>query len=495
MSASESSAREVGGLVGVVSLLERGVSIDTILVAIVDEVVRRLDADRGTLYLVDRDRKQIFSKAAHLPELSEIRLDFGQGIAGSVAVTGKLVNMPDPYSDTRFEKTVDAKTGYVTRSMLVAPIRDRALDPIGVLQVLNKKSGRFTPEDEVSITALALQAGQVIESTSLYVDLKARSEADRPRGVDYRYNRIVGASRVMQKVYELVDKAASTDATVLLQGESGTGKGLIARAIHVNSSRRNKPLVKVDCAALPPSLIENELFGHERGAYTSADKATPGKLELAEGGTLFIDEIGELPPAIQGKLLRVIQEHEFERVGGTHTLKVDFRVIAATNRNLEAMVKERAFREDLFYRIRVVPIQLPPLRERGPEDTTRLADHFLDVFAKKHQRPVIGFTAEALAALQRHTWPGNIRELENCIESAVVLADGARIRPEHLALPAMTVQPTREASAAPNTDLSRTLAEAERAYIDAMLLACDGNQSEAARRLGISRNTLARKLK
>ena len=182
-------------------------------------------------------------------------------------------------------------------------------------------------------------------------------------------------------------------------------------------------------------------------------------------------------------------------MGDTKTLKVDFRLIAATNRNLEAMVRERTFREDLFYRIRVVPIQLPPLRERGPEDVTRLAEHFLDVFAKKHQRPVIDFAPEAMAALCRHTWPGNIRELENCIESAVVLADGSRIRPEHLALPAMVAQPGPASAATANLDLHRTLDKAERDYIDAVLRDCDGNQSEAARRLGISRNTLARKLK
>jgi Nif-specific regulatory protein len=480
------------GLIAVGSLLERGVDLDTILAAIVDEVVGRLGADRGTLYLLDRDRNQIFSKAAHLPEIEEIRLELGQGVAGSVAVSGKLTNLPDPYADGRFEKKVDKKTGYTTDSMLVAPIRDSEGDILGVLQVLNKKEGRFGGDDEETVTALAQQAGQVIEKTSLYAALKPRRTDAPPRKVDYRYNRIVGSSKPMLEVYKLVDKAAATNATVLLMGESGTGKGLIARAIHVNSERRDKPFVKVDCASLPASLIENELFGHEKGAFTGADKATPGKFELAEGGTVFIDEIGELPLALQSKLLRVIQEREFERVGGTRTIQVDFRLVAATNRDLEAMVADGGFRADLYYRIRVVPIVLPPLRDRGEEDTTRLAEHFLEVFAKKHKRRVHGFSSAAMSALLAHSWPGNIRELENCVESAVVLSDDELISKRHLSLP--SGEPTNP-SIVTASDLSRTLEQVERDYILAVLDDCGGNQSEAARRLGISRNTLGRKLK
>ncbi len=481
------------GLIAVGALLERGVDLDIVLSTMVDEVVERLDADRGTLYLLDRDRGQIFSKVAHLPELSEIRLELGQGVAGTVAESGKLVNQPDPYADTRFEKSVDAETGYTTHSMLVAPIRDSSGDTIGVLQVLNKRQGLFNADDEEAIIALAGHAGQVIESTSLYADLKLRGSRAAPRHVDYRYNRIVGASEPMQRVYSLIDKAAATSATVLLLGESGTGKGLIARAIHVNSDRRDAPFVTVDCASLPSSLIENELFGHARGAFTGADRAVPGKLELAEGGTVFIDEIGELPLALQSKLLRVIQEHEFERVGGTKTIRVNFRLIAATNRNLEAMVNDGSFRADLFYRIRVVPMVLPPLRERGVDDINRLTEHFLDVFVKKHKRQIRGLTREAIEVLHQHGWPGNIRELENCIESAVVLSDEELISVNHLALPRsgreMVVTP------AVSINLSRTLAEMERDYVQAVMQDCHGNQSEAARRLGISRNTLARKIK
>ncbi len=482
-------------LVSVAGLLERGVDLDIILDAIVDEVVRQLEADRGTLYLVDPDHRHIFSKAAHLPELPEIRLEMGQGIAGAVAQSGELINLTDPYSDERFEKNIDARTGYKTHSMLVAPIRD-AKEVIGVLQVLNKKSGSFDDADVQLLRQLTEQASEVIQTTSLYAQLKARPKGGAgARPVDYRYNFIVGTSAVMRQVYELVDKAAATTATVIIQGESGTGKGLIARAIHMNSARRNEPLVVLDCTTLPPSLIENEIFGHESGAYTGADRTEKGRLELADGGTLFIDEIGELPLELQSKLLRVIQEREFQRVGGHKTIHVDFRLIAATNRDLDQMVADGTFRTDLCYRIHVVPILLPPLRRRGADDTQRLAEHFLNVFAKKHRQNIRGIAPGAMRRLLEHRWPGNIRELENCIESAVVLSDGDIIKEQHLALPAISRAGKPSSGPAPGQDLSRTLAETDRDYILAVMEEVGGNQSEAARRLGISRNTLARKLK
>lgn len=480
-------------LLSVGGLLERGVDLDIILATIVDEVVRQLDADRGTLYLVDPDRRQIFSKAAHLPELPEIRLEIGQGIAGAVAETGDVINLTDPYGDVRFERNIDARTGYKTHSMLVAPIRAQR-EVIGVLQVLNKTSGHFDDGDGRRLQDLADQASEVIQTTSLYAQLKTRPKGGG-RPVDYRYNFIVGTSAVMRQVYELVDKAADTSATVIIQGESGTGKGLIARAIHMNSARRNEPFVVLDCTTLPPSLIENEIFGHESGAYTGADRTETGKLELADGGTLFIDEIGELPLELQSKLLRVIQEREFQRVGGHKTIRVDFRLVAATNRDLDKMVADGTFRTDLYYRIHVVPILLPPLRKRGPEDIQRLAEHFLSVFTKKHRQNVLGISPGAMRRLVEHRWPGNIRELENCIESAVVLSDGDAIKESHLALPPATRDGDAQNSPRSGGDLSRSLAAVDHDYILAVIEDAGGNQSEAARRLGISRNTLARKLK
>jgi Nif-specific regulatory protein len=292
-------------------------------------------------------------------------------------------------------------------------------------------------------------------------------------------------------VYTLTEKAATTDASVLVRGESGTGKALIARAVHVNSKRAERPFVKVDCAALPPGLIENELFGHERGAFTGADARAEGRFEAAAGGTLFIDELGELPLGLQGKLLGVLQDRELTRLGGTKPVKVDVRVVAATHRDLAQMVSEGRFRADLYYRIKVVEIVLPPLRERGAHDIARLVRHFVDAFGKKHEKNVTGITDEAVARLVAHPWPGNVRELENCLESAVVLSDGGLLRPEHFQLPG---------SASPSAPSSRrrgvrTLVQAERDAIEVAVDAAGGNRTKAAKLLGIGRNTLLRKMK
>jgi transcriptional regulator with GAF, ATPase, and Fis domain len=478
-------------LAPIAALLERGVDLEALLGAMVDTAMRVLGAERGTLYLVDRQRQELFSKAAHLPELREIRLALGQGVAGRAATSGEVLHVADAYADPRFDRSVDERTGFRTRALLAAPIRDHEGLVIGVLQLVNKLAAAgpgFSEGDVELARALAEEAGEVLEKTSLHAELAAPASTP-PRPIDYRYNFIVGTSTAMRQVYELIDKAASTSATVILQGESGTGKGLIARAIHLNSERRDQPFITVDCTTLPPSLIESELFGHERGAFTGATRARPGKFELAAGGTVFIDEIGDLPPELQGKLLRVLQDREFERVGGSTTLRVDIRLVAATHRNLDEMVAEGSFRADLYYRIRVLPIMLPPLRERGADDIQRLATHFLEAFAKKHRRACRSFTPAAMRRLLGHRWPGNIRELENCVESAVVLSDGRVVDEAHLALPAS--RPVAKG----RTDLSRSLAEAERDYVLAVLADVGGNQSEAARRLAIGRNTLLRKLR
>ncbi len=480
--------------------LTRGVELNDLLAALVDTIVKNLDADRGTLYLVEGKARRVTSIIAHLPELEQIRLNLGEGIAGWVAQQDQPVRTDDPGLDERFNDTVDKKTGYKTTSMLTVPIRDTGGRVIGVLQLLNKKSGPFTADDETPALELAAQAGRVLECTSLYAELKqspiggADDEASAGP-LTYRFNQIVGESDAMQRVYGLVEKAARTDASVLLTGESGTGKELIARAVHINSPRKRERFVKVDCTTLPEALIENELFGHEKGAFTGADRTVPGKFEVAHKGTLFIDEIGELPLKLQGKLLRVLQDREFERVGGTTTIQTNIRVICATHRNLMDMVAQGSFREDLYYRIRVVPVALPPLRDRGRKDLMRLVEHFLDKFSRRHGRPISRITDEALAALSGYPFPGNIRELENCIESAVVLCDDAVIDESDLPLPHVRRRPTASAAGGDGLgDPDLSLADVERLHIQRVLDAVGGNQSEAARRLGIGRNTLARKL-
>jgi Nif-specific regulatory protein len=502
-------AQKSNVLLAVGPLLQREVDLDELLAQLVQKIAQAVGADRGTLYLVDPEAGELFSRAAQLPELEQIRLKLGQGIAGTVAATGQMLNLPAAEGDRRFFRDVDRRTGYRTRSVLAAPLRDRDGDVIGVIQVLNAHRGSFSAEDEQDIKRLAAEAALVIENTSLYALVRPRRREPggtaaapaRARGgggeggavVPYRYNRIVGDSPAMQRLYGTMQKAAATDATVLVRGESGTGKELIARAIHFNSARRDRPLVKLDCTTIPPTLMENELFGHERGAYTGAEARARGKCEAAHGGTLFIDEIGELPLPLQAKLLRFIQDREFERVGGTRTLTADARVVAATHRDLEAMVGRGQFREDLYYRVKVVQLGLPPLRERGPGDVLRLAEHFLDVYRRKHGKPLIHFGSAARARLVAHRWPGNIRELEHCVESAVVLCDGAEIAAEQLAL-AHSGRVGGAAGEGGEVRL-RPLAAVEREHILGVMAAVDDNRSRAAEILGIGRNTLLRKLK
>jgi len=301
----------------------------------------------------------------------------------------------------------------------------------------------------------------------------------------FRFESIVGLSPAMVAVFDTLRKVAGTDATVLITGESGTGKELIARALHFNSPRRERRLVAVNCAAIPQELLESELFGHVRGAFTGAIRDKTGKFELAEGGTLFLDEIGSMPVHLQAKLLRALQEREIERVGGDGPVQLDVRVVAATNRPLATLVSSGAFREDLFYRLNVVPVRIPPLRERTG-DIPLLARHFVARFAGE---AAVTLTPDALAALEGYRWPGNVRELENFCERAVLMRASNRIDAASLAAPLAAL--ASEAPAAPGT----TLPDIERAAIVAALRAAGWNRSRAARRLGIARHILLYRMK
>src|SRR6185295_4728545 len=279
------------------------------------------------------------------------------------------------------------------------------------------------------IRVLAEQIGRALDYTTLRGD-----DASRGLTLRGRFNHVIGRSPAMTQVYEVVVRAAQTDATVLLYGETGTGKGLLARAIHVNSARREAPFVHVDCTTLPAALVESELFGHERGAYTGADSRVIGKVEAADKGTLFLDEIGELPLPLQGKLLRFVQERQFERVGGRETLTAEVRIVAATNRDLAAMVGAGQFRSDLYFRLRVIEIGIPPLRARGGDDIADLAAHFIDQFARRYRKAPLRLVEAAKPALAAYAWPGNVRELENTIERAVVMCAGDTIGVKDLGL-------------------------------------------------------------
>jgi two-component system response regulator AtoC len=338
----------------------------------------------------------------------------------------------------------------------------------------------FEPE-ELSVMVGKLTNAQAIRRENVLLRKALKRQ--------FEFKDLVSKSAKMEAVFELAKTAAKSNSTVLILGESGTGKELLARAIHAESPRHNGPFVGVSCAALTESLLESELFGHEKGAFTGATMSTRGKFEIAAGGTLFLDEIGDIGLKLQLDLLRVLDAREFRRVGGSHLIRADVRIIAATNRDLKKQVESGAFREDLYYRLNVIPVTLPPLQERK-EDIPLLVEHFLTQFRTEMQKPLEGVSAEALEMLMAYDWPGNVRELRNVLERGAVMARGPIITPTELELPPTTL-PTGETA----TDLSDSLRDVERKHIVSMLKQQNWNITRSARALGIDRVTLYNKIK
>ncbi len=406
----------------------------------------------------------------------------------------------DAVSDPRFAKS-HSITLHGIRSMLCAPITSRRR-AIGVLLVQSTESvAAFSEEDLALLVAVGAQAGPAIEAVRAISGL--RRERENLRAVVRGGMRIVGNSSALQAALQLAEKMSPSSATILLQGETGTGKELFASFIHDRSPRREMPLVCVNCSAIPETLLESELFGHEKGAFTGAEKAKMGLFEAAQEGTLFLDEIGEISLQMQAKLLRAIEQKTFYRVGAVRPTNVNIRLVCATSRDLQDAVREKRFREDLFYRISVLPIFLPPLRERR-EDIPLLARHFLKQFAAKLGKAAQDFDREAMAALTSYAWPGNVRELQNVIERAVILCDGVRIEPAHLpqGMSGKTGPGGRIGRAAtapaPREDdapLAEKVAQLEKSCIERALREARGRKSEAARLLHISRPTLDKKIK
>lgn len=339
-----------------------------------------------------------------------------------------------------------------------------------------------------SLAELVLVIRKELASHQLREENRALREA---LGRRYEYKNVVAVSEKMQAVLALVERVAPTNATVLIGGESGVGKDLIARAIHEHSHRSSGPFIKINSTAIPETLLESELFGYEKGAFSGAVSSKQGKFELADKGTLFLDEIGDVPPAIQVKLLRVLQDREFERLGGTRTLKVDVRMIAATNRDLRAALEEGTFREDLYYRLNVVAIDIPPLRERK-EDIPALAEFFLDKFARESGKPIRGFTPQAMKRLMEFHWPGNVRELENIVGRSVMLSTAVTLDAADIQLD--TQAPRGSAEVAPVLPSGVTLEQWEEEIIREALRRANGNKSQAARSLGLTRNALRYRL-
>ncbi len=355
------------------------------------------------------------------------------------------------------------------------------------VEAMKRGADDYIAKGRLQIDELEMRIARALKQQNLETEnVSLRKQLDSKFGLE----NIIGQSPAMKEVFEIVQQVAPTRATILIEGESGTGKELIAKAIHQLSPRVKQPFVAVHCAALAPTLLESELFGHERGAFTGAHEKRIGRFEQAQGGTLFLDEIGEIDATLQVKLLRFLGERTFERVGSNKTLTADFRLIAATNKNLEELVKAGTFREDLFFRLRVVEINLPPLRER-PGDIPLLARQFLQEFAKENHKPVNDFTADALEWLMNYSWPGNVRELRTAMEHAVVLCRGEKISARDLPRQ-ISIGAKNETQLLQQNDL--TVKEAEKQLIVRALKETDGNRTLAAKKIGMSRRTFHRKL-
>ncbi|MBI4616545.1 MAG: sigma-54-dependent Fis family transcriptional regulator, partial [Planctomycetes bacterium] len=407
---------------------------------------------------------------------------------------GKAILSDDVQHDERFDGSESLKFDSI-RSLVCAPLEVQK-ERLGILYVdVRESKTSYTRDDLSLLVTIANQAAGAIQNARRYTSSLKQNLALRER-LNSEYH-MVGESPPIREIFAKIEKIAASDATVLIKGETGTGKELVARAIHDISPRRSGPFVAVNCAAMTESLLESELFGHEKGAFTGAVKDSPGKFELADGGTLFLDEIGEMSPATQTKLLRVLQERSFHRVGGTKLVSIDVRNLSATTKDLDLMIREATFRQDLFYRLAVVPLALPPLRER-PGDVQLLAAHFLDRFNGAIGKSLRGFENEAMKMLRAYHWPGNVRELRNVVERIVVLCDKEWIGVEDL--PAnMTGEELKvgvqETINAGNLALPEIIARTEKLCIELALKKARGKKVEAARVLKISRPTLDKKIR
>lgn len=484
------------------------ISTQTNMSSLVELLIREapsvMNAERATIFLADEQTQELYSHLGVGLQHYQIRIPWDSGIAGWVFTHGKPLNIADPYNDARFNKNVDPRTGFHTKNLLCVPLKTPVGQTIGAFQVLNKKAGVFTSTDLEIAEILASQAARSMEHALEWDDLRQRASMLKQQNVDLKQalqpkaplEEIVGSSKAIQDVRSLIRKVAPTETTVLIEGESGTGKELVARAIHQLSPRNDQAWVSLNCAAVPSELIESELFGHKKGAFTGAVADHKGVFRSADKGTLFLDEIEATSPAMQVKLLRAIQVGEIKPVGENTTQQADVRLVTATNRNLQEHIREGLFREDLFYRINVFPITIPPLRERV-EDIPVLIQHFLHRFYLQTGKMIRGIDPAALDLLVRYPWPGNVRELENEIERAQILAvEGSNISVRCLS-PRITqsleqILKTKTPTEFPK--LKDAVDDLERKMIVQALERYEGNKSLVARSLGLSRQGLINKI-
>ena len=493
------------------TVVDQSIDMRAVVHPILEALDRCLGFRAATITILKKDTDEISIEAAHGVSKAQAdlgRYKLGDGVTGQVILTGEPMVIPRTSESRIFlNRTKQGKSA--DTSFICVPIKDKQ-NVVGALSVFRPYAD--TEQLEQDKTILGAVASMLAHSVRLRREVaeqqRTLQEENRKLKAElvrrYQPGNIVGRSHEMQQVYDQIAQVAGSQATVLINGDTGTGKELVAQAIHYASDRADKPFVRVHCAALPESLIESELFGHVKGAFTGAVSDRKGRFELADGGTIFLDEIGEVPMLIQAKLLRVLQEREFERVGGTNTIKVNVRVVAATHRDLPAMVEEGTFREDLYYRLSVFPIFIPCLANRKT-DIILLADHFLAKYAKLNNKEITSFSNETLDLFMRHPWPGNVRELENCIERGVLLTQGSIMNID--VLPATILASHQEGGVPSNMSsgeipiidqglaLSEMVENYERRILEAVLEKTKGNIAAAARELKSTSRIVSYKVK
>lgn len=487
------------GLIG--EALSSSLDLRTTLQEIFQIMAERMGMSRGTLTLLNPRTGELAIEIAHglsFEEQQRGRYRLGEGITGKVVETGQAMVVPRIGEEPLFLDRTRSRRKIQKEnvSFLCVPIRvGRSV--LGALSVDRLFTEEVSLQEDLRLLSIiSSMVGQAVKLHQVLQEEKERLideniKLQRELQERYRLPNIVGNSRKMQEVFQAITQVAPSEATVLIRGESGTGKELVAHAIHYNSQRASGPFVRVSCAALPESLIESELFGHEKGAFTGALVAKTGRFEAAHKGTIFLDEVGDLSPTVQVKLLRVIQEREFERLGSSKTIQVDVRIIAATHQDLEELIRQGRFREDLYYRLNVFPIYMPPLRERKT-DILLLAEHFLEKYSRQYQKQIRRISTPAIDMLMAYHWPGNVRELENWIERAVIVCNEEVIYSYHFPATLQTAEATGTQLRAP---LKATVAQFEKELIIDALKSTRGNRAKAARLLQTTERILNYRIK
>ncbi|QDV24423.1 sigma-54-dependent Fis family transcriptional regulator [Aureliella helgolandensis] len=454
---------------------------------------RVLRGDRASIFLWDQGKKQLVGHPAMgVEEDQPLRIQDDQGVAGEVLRTLQPQRWDDSSgSPDTINAQVGKQLGYATRSLVAVPLLDRKQRPLGVFEVLNHRSGRFSSDDERFLVELARHAATAVENTQHIASLIQTRDRLVKSASDTL--QLVGNCPQIGALRDTIARVAPTELSVLILGENGTGKEVVARSMHLQSGRQDQPFIAVNCAAIAETLLESELFGHEKGAFTDAISERAGKFEAASGGTLLLDEIGEMSQGGQAKLLRVLEDKVVVRVGGSQSIQTDVRVVAATNQDLVKLVREKRFREDLYFRLNVVTLQMPPLRERG-DDVITLAEFFLQQFGHQIGRPPPSLSSAAQRRLKLHSWPGNVRELRNLMERVAYLTSGPVVEETDLAFVLSPASSGDVASIPTNMTLADATSVFQRQYIQRHVEAAAGNLAQSAKQLGMHRSNLYRKM-